>query len=371
MRLEEAYQICRKKVYLHMSRMNGILFEPIELREGDYYGESRGENLSERYVWLASFVSGLGAILFHTDGNREALKWANQFAGQYRNKVFQDYSETMHDLGFLYLPYSVYLYQLTGDKGHKETAIRAADELAKRFDVRGRYIEAWSEMTLKEVREGRMIVDSAMNVPLLFWAWKETGHSFYHDVAVAHMETIMNTLIREDYSVCHAYFFDLKTGKPREEANSCGYANGTHWARGTAWLVFGLGMAYEYTLEEKYLDVAVKVAEKYLASLEDSPIPVWDFRLPQEYPAAAMGKLKGYESHWDESLIENKKYNVDTSAAAIMVCAFQLITEHKELPKFRKYIKDALTVLSNEYLNTEDSVTGMLCRSNGRDVYTI
>ena len=100
---EEAYQICREKVYLHMSKMNGTLFEVVEQRDGNYYGERRGADFAERYVWLPSFVSGMGVLLFHTDGNREALKWANQFAQKYHDKVFQDYSETMHDLGFLYL----------------------------------------------------------------------------------------------------------------------------------------------------------------------------------------------------------------------------------------------------------------------------
>ena len=82
-------------------------------------------------------------------------------------------------------------------------------------------------------------------------------------------------------------FFDLKTGEPLKEANSCGYANGSYWARGTAWLVFGLSIAYEYTENEKYLDTAIKAAEKYLSSLDNGPI-----------------------------------------AAAIMTCAFQIIIKY-------------------------------------------
>ena len=35
------------------------------------------------------------------------------------------------------------------------------------------------------------------------------------------------------------------------------------------------------------------------------------------------------------------------------------------------YIKDALTVLGNQYLNTDTSKTGMLCRANGNDTYAI
>lgn len=371
MTFKEAYEVCRKKAHLHMRKMNIDLFDPVENRDGEYYGIEWEQEIGDRYAWLCSFVSGMGPLLFHTDGDREALKWANQFAEKYHDKVFADYTETMHDLGFLYLPYSVYLYQLTGDAGHRETALRAAEELAKRFDVWGRYIEAWSEMNTDDEREGRVIVDSAMNVPLLFWAWKESGHSFYYDVAVAHLDTLMKTLIRPDYSVCHSWIFDLQTGQPVKEDNCCGYANGSYWARGTAWLVFGLAIAYEYTKNAKYLDVAVKVAEKYLASLDNGPIPVWDFRLPDDMPAKICDNINGLTATWNESLWENRIYNVDTSAAAVMVCAFQIITKHRAMPVLTKYIMDALVVLGDQYLDTDSSKTGMLRRSNGRDAYDI
>lgn len=99
---EEAYQICREKVYLHMSRMPKELSDLPENREGEYYrGETDPAKLSHRYCWTASFVSGMAVLLAHTDGDMKALRWTNQFAGQYHDKVFQDYSPTMHDLGFL------------------------------------------------------------------------------------------------------------------------------------------------------------------------------------------------------------------------------------------------------------------------------
>lgn len=367
---KEAYQICKEKAAVHMQKMRGELFDPAEVTDGDYYGEKRGCGLMTRDVWLASFVTGMGSLLFHTEGDKKALAWANSFAGVYRDKVFQAYSPTMHDIGFLYLPYSVHLYQLTGAAEHRDTALRAAEELAKRFDIKGHYIEAWSEMTLEKKREGRVIVDSSMNIPLLFWAWKESGHSFYYDIARAHLETVIKTLVREDYSVSHSWLFDLETGAPIKEDNTCGYANGSHWARGTAWLVFGLGIAYEYTGEKRYLELAEKVAEKYIDSLAESAVPVWDFRLPEGYPAKCCG-LSDTPPHWDETLAENKKYNVDTSAAAIMICAFQLLIRYLENDRLSRYIQEGLDTLCREYLDTDTEIPGMLRRSNGRDAFTI
>ena len=365
--LEQAYDICRKKAYIHFEKYGGELLEPRETKTGDYYTSDHGEEFKNRWVWLQSMFTGMAPILYHTDGDEKALKWAEQFAGMYHDKVFQDYSPTMHDIGFLYIPYSVYMYQLTGDKAHRATAIRAAEELAKRFQLKGGYIDAWSEMYADVKKEYRMIIDSTMNAPILFWAWKETKHSFFYDVARAHLETIIKVLVRDDYSVAHAWFFDGETGLPREEANSCGYANGSHWARGTAWIICGLAQAYEYTMDEKYLDIATKIGEKYLDCLGNSPIPLWDFRLPKDKPAKACGNN---DVHWDETKEENKIYNVDTSAAAIVVCGFQILAKHNGNERFKKYIEDALDVLSNEYLDGNTDIPGMLTRSAGKDKFS-
>ena len=351
MTYQEAYELCCQKAKLHFEKYNDNLFEPPESYDGDYYESYPKKDFdfaSNYWCWLVSMIPGLAPIMFETKGDAEALKWANRFKADYHKKVFAPLSQTMHDLGFLYIPYSVYFWQLTGDTEHRDTALKAADELAKRFNIHGRYIEAWKEMDNTSYVGGRMIIDSSMNVPLLYWAWKETGHRFYRDVADAHMETIINVFVREDYSVAHSYFFNSMTGELAQEANTCGYANGSHWARGTAWVVYGLAMAYSYTKNEHYLEVATKIGEKYLDCLGDSLIPVWDFRLPEDEPAKFCGNVKGKDAPWDETKKENIIYNVDTSASAIMSCAFLLINSLKPKNQFKKYADNALSCLANE-----------------------
>ena len=71
---------------------------------------------------------------------------------------------------------------------------------------------------------------------------KETGHTIYKDVAKAHTDTTLKYFVREDYSACRSFLFDRKTGEMIKEAKDCGYSNGSHWARGTAWTVYGLAM---------------------------------------------------------------------------------------------------------------------------------
>lgn len=371
MTYSEAYEICRQKTKLHMAKLDGALFEPRESVSGDYYENYPNfDFVSYRWLWLTSMITGLAPLIFETHGDIDALKWSNRFKKEYHDKVYAPFTQTMHDIGFLYLPYSVHLWQLTGDTEHRDTALKAADELAKRFRIKGSYIDAWNP--LNEIKEnGRMIVDSSMNVSLLYWAWKETGHIFYRDVADAHLETIIKTLVRDDYSVAHAWFFDPVTGEKLDEANNCGYENGSYWARGTAWLVYGLAIAYSYTKNEYFLEIATKVGEKYLDSLGDCPVPVWDFRLPKDKPARTFGTDKNWSKpHWDETKKENMIYNVDTSAASIMACSFLLLNNFGSNERFAKYADDTLLYLSSNYLNRDLTIPAMLSRSNGRDVYS-
>ena len=47
-------------------------------------------------------------------------------------------------------------------------------------------------------------------------------------------------MIREDYSTWHTFFFDMKTGAPDHGATCQGYRDGSAWARGQAWGVYGM-----------------------------------------------------------------------------------------------------------------------------------
>ena len=366
---QEAYEICLKKLSIHMEHMKGRAFDLTGCTDGDYYAHKNGAFIDESYwSWTASMITGMGAIAYRTHGEKKYLEWADAFAEQYRRKVFDTPLLTMHDLGFLYLPYSVALYKLTEEQKHRETALKAADELAKRFNLQCGFIEAWDEMSKKK-KELRGIVDSMMNLPLLMWAWKETGHTFYRDVAVACLETIKENYLREDGSVCHAFFFDADTGKVRAEANSCGYANGSHWARGTGWFVYGMAIAYEYTQEKRYLEAAEKAAKKFVECLtEEDGIPVWDFRLPEELPARACRNTK-IDPKWDETLPENKKYNRDASAAAIMICAMQLLYQQTGNEFYQYHYQKMLQTLCDSYVDTDEQIPGMLQRVNGQMVY--
>ena len=350
---------------IHIDKYPSVVPEIISKNDGKYYDKEWNRPLINKWTWLGSFITGFGPLHYKIEKNTELLKWANSFEDQYYNKMFGENMTYMHDLGFLYMPYSVELYRLTGAKSHKEAALKAADELCKRFDLKGSYIEAWSELDGSEENERWMIADSTMNLPLLFWAWQETGKFYYKDIAQSHINTLEKYIIREDWSVAHAFQFN-EDGSPKREQNSCGFKEGSHWARGTGWIVYGLAIASAYTGNKHYLELSKNILKKWIEeNTRDDLIPTWDFRLPAETPAIGCGK----SWNWDAKDKVNLNLNVDSSASAIMCCAIQLINDLEPNKELMNYSDKMLQSLCDNYLNTDETVPGILKLQNGEDTY--
>lgn len=179
-----------------------------------------------------------------------------------------------HDMGFLYSPSCVAAYKLIGSKMGREAAIKAADQLITRFHPVGEFIQAWGPMDAPE--NYRLIIDCLLNLPLLYWASDETGDEKYREIAEKHIHTAVANVIREDYSTWHTFFFDMETGEPSHGATCQGYRDGSAWARGQAWGVYGLALAYRYTHREEYIDLFKKVTEYFLSHLPKDLVPFWD-----------------------------------------------------------------------------------------------
>ncbi len=353
-----------KKFEIHTDSMKNEM--PYEVKAcGDGMYAEKGPELSNMWNWTTSFVTGLAPMYYQVEKTEKYLKWANAFEKYYHAKMFDTPLESMHDIGFLYSPYSVAMYKLTGDMAHRNDALRAADELAKRFDINGRYIDAWGRMN-DDGRTGRAIIDCMMNIALLMWAFKETGHTYYRDIAKAHADTTRKYFIRDDFSVAHSFDFDRKTGEVLRENNGCGYSNGSWWARGTAWAIYGFALIGRY--EEEYARLSEKIAKAYMSQLEkDKYVPVWDFRLPKDMPAKKCGTEP---ADWDETDARNKIYNADTSAAAISACGMLTLYELGCGTDMLSFAVKTLEVLSAEYVSRNVNVPGILKYQNGQKSYT-
>ncbi len=123
-----------------------------------------------------------------------------------------------HDMGFLFTLSSVADYKITEDEQAKQDGIEAAEWLLKRYQPKGKFIQAWGSMD--DAQNYRFIVDCMLNIPLLFWASEVTGNRKYYDAAYNHMKTSIANIIRPDASSYHTFFFDMATNEPLREKHT-------------------------------------------------------------------------------------------------------------------------------------------------------
>lgn len=334
MNADQLLDLIVAKTERNRSRFRGELVGAA-VQNGIYFLNARPFQHIEH--WTHSFYTGMLALSYLHTGRGGFLKELYRFAPMYRQKLKDDGSRTMHDLGFLYSLYAVALYELTGDLQMRRLALDAAGTLGRRFQPGPGIVRAWGRMDSEGTpQDGLMIVDCLMNLPLLLWAWRETGHVWYRDIAVRHADQALRFLLREDGSVCHAFKFDPASGTPEGVRNDCGYSEQSAWARGTAWALYGFSLAYRYTGRARYLEAAQRLAAFFLSQLPPDRVPLWDFRLPPDAP-----QLR------------------DSSAAAIAVCG---LLELAELHGSGEASSAATTSSAPDYREEAGRILEALCR---------
>lgn len=221
-------------------------------------------------IWL-SYEYALENRMAEAANLREAAEiQVEDFLHRIEKKIQVDH----HDMGFLYSPSCVAAYKLTGNEKGKRAAILAADQLIRRYHPVGEFIQAWGAMD--EPENYRLIIDCLLNLPLLYWASDETGNPVYREIAQKHIDTAISNVIREDFSTWHTFFFDMETGAPDHGATCQGYRDGSAWARGQAWGVYGTALAYKYTKNPEYIGIFKNVTEYFLRHLPKDLVPFWD-----------------------------------------------------------------------------------------------
>lgn len=245
--------------------------------------------------WTNGFWTGELWLAYENSGDprfRDAALWQ---VDSFLNRIETQTQTDTHDLGFLYSLSCVAGYKLTGSQTAKKAALMAADKLKARFHEKGRFIQAWGSLDNRD--NYRLIIDCLLNLPLLYWASKETGLPQYARIARAHLDTALSVIIRPDHSTYHTYYFDPDTGKPVKGVTHQGYSADSAWTRGQAWGVYGLALSYRYTKNPKYLEDFYHVTDYFLSHLPENLIPYWDFIFQE-----------GSKEPWD------------SSASAIAVC---------------------------------------------------
>lgn len=188
-----------------------------------------------------------------------------------------------HDSGFRWLPTSVANYRLTKNPASLNRARLAADNMAGRFNVAGRFFRAWNGTDEKGAnRAGWAIIDCMMNLPLLYWAYEELDDPRYLQMATMHADTAMKYFIREDGSANHIVEFNPSTGEFIQSFGGQGYGVGSSWTRGQSWALYGFTLSYLHTKDERYLETAKKSAEYFISCIPESGLIPVDFRQPSD-----------------------------------------------------------------------------------------
>lgn len=316
--VNEAWELAFQKT-LQNSRRIGSQF-PHASQNGQYSLESPS-------WWTAGFWPGMLWLLHEHEGG-DHLQLIAKECELALDEVLDGYDRLDHDLGFMWTLTSVAAYKITGDLESKRRALKAANYLAARFNMKGNYIRAWNPWYEGNENAGWAIIDCCMNVPLLFWASEVTGDPRYRHIAEAHMDTVVEHFVRPDGSVNHVVVFNPETGEKLEVLGGQGYDSESAWSRGSAWAIYGLALAYQHTGKEIYLDKAKQTAHYFLSQLPEDKIPYFDFRIPEEL-----------------------KWIKDTSAASCAASGLLLLSQLVPILESASYWQSAVAIIQSLYHN--------------------
>jgi hypothetical protein len=256
---------------------------------------STGEWKSQQgYYWTGSFWTAELWSMYARTKDEKYRRWAEMWgAPLLGQEALQN-----HDTGFLYFYSSSLGFDLTHAPALRDSALRAARRLSDMYNPATHLIASW------QVDGDDTIIDTMMNLQLLWWASRETHDPKWRDIALQHALRSSEWLVRPDGSVIqsvhynpgnNAQAFPLgggaanattpRTPVPNDAAvgqevfthTHQGFSADTSWARGTAWALYGFTAAYSETHEPKLLDAAQLIADFAIQNLPVDGVPWYDF----------------------------------------------------------------------------------------------
>ncbi|MBQ8231422.1 MAG: glycoside hydrolase family 88 protein [Lachnospiraceae bacterium] len=296
----------------------------------DKFQSPASENLFYRQIenvdWTNAFWTG-EIWLAYEFSKEECLKEAAlRQCDSFYERITKRIAVDSHDMGFLYSLSCVAAYKLTGNEKAKEAALMAADNLLTMFRTKGNFIQSINQPENK--KEYRMIVDTLLNLPLLYWASEVTGDDKYKKVAITHFHTTSKYIIREDGSTAQAARFDNETGEHLCNFTRQGYSDDSAWSRGQAWAIYGPAISYKYTKTEACKEMFGITAPYFMKHLPEDMV-----------------------AYFDLTFMEGDEWPRDSSAAAIAACGMLEMAKYLEQEEAEYYVSSAKRILKSLYDN--------------------
>jgi unsaturated chondroitin disaccharide hydrolase len=270
--------------------------QPITPNSGQgFFTEANSETgqwqKQDGYFWTGSFWTGELWQLYSATHEEKYRRWAELWGSKLSGQ------ETLqnHDAGFLYYYSSAIGSDLTGDDKLRASALRAAERLEQLFNPKTHLIASWGE------HGDDTIVDTMMNLQLLWWASDKTGEGRWREIGRKHALRTAQWYVRPDGSVFQSIHynpgdsrqtFTLRGGARESEfslANTAppgewafahthqGFGADTTWSRGLGWALFGFSAAYSETQEPVFLATAQRIADYAIKNLPSDSVPWYDF----------------------------------------------------------------------------------------------
>ncbi|MGE7823322.1 glycoside hydrolase family 88 protein [Paenibacillus sp. NPDC093718] len=293
-------------------------------KNGRYY------ELNSNSDWTDGFWSGILWLCYEYTGEDVFQDTAIRTVESFRQRLQDKPSLDHHDIGFLYSLSAKAGWIVEQNEEARHTALESADILMNRWREGPQLIQAWGRENDPE-NGGRIIIDCLMNLPLLYWAYEQTGEVKYAEAARIHAEKSRRFLVRGDDSSYHTFYFDPVTGDAVRGGTHQGYRDGSTWTRGQAWGIYGFVLAYRALKNSEFLETSKRMAKYFADRLPADYVVYWDFDAPQ--------------------IPETKR---DSSASAIASAGMLELMQHLEPhDPLKKQLSDAvvntMTSLSQNY----------------------
>lgn len=255
-----------------------------------------------------------------------------------------------HDLGFLYTLSCVPAWRHDRDEAARAAAIAAADHLIGRVLESAGIIQSWGDLD-DPTQQGRAIIDSLLNMPLLYWASEQTGDSKYRQIAHQHATRLSESIIRADGTTHHTFHWDVTTGEALHGTTAQGFADDSTWARGQAWGIYGFVLNFLHTGDPGLLHAAERCARRFLELLPADKVPFWDM-----------------------IFTDGSDEERDSSAGAIAVCGLIELAKATGDDDYQRAADEILDSLMDNYASTDPAgsncllLHGVYAKRGGRGI---